>query len=123
MHSPISHFFSSCVSHGSPVEPSSFKLFFFDSVSLFILITSVLDFAINNSLTNNPTTVGSLKRTESKRKVAAIKWLYENRMIVNSDKFQLIALNKCKSNNTDVKNSEKNHVYHQLKNTGNNDKS
>ena len=44
-----------------------------------------------------------MKQTlESECKVA-IKWFHENKMIVNSDKFQAIVLDKHRSNNTRVK--------------------
>ena len=32
----------------------------------------------------------------------AINWLYSNKMIVNTDKFQLILLDKCRSDKTNI---------------------
>ena len=68
---------------------------------MFILILSVHNFADDNSLSNIATNIDSLRHMlESEYKVA-IKWLHENKMIVNPDKFHL--LDKSKSNNTDLK--------------------
>ena len=68
---------------------------------MFILILSVHNFADDNSLSNIATNIDSLRQMlESEYKVA-IKWLHENKMIVNPDKFHL--LDKSKSNNTDLK--------------------
>ena len=70
---------------------------------MFTIIASAHNFADANSLSNIATTVYSLKqRFESEYKVV-IKWFHENKAIINPDKFQVIVLDKRKSNNTEVK--------------------
>ena len=87
---------------GSILGPTLSNLFFNDLL-LFILTESVHNFADNNSLSNIAKTIDSLKQTlESECKVS-IKWFHENKMNVNPDKFQAIVLDKCRSNNTEVK--------------------
>ena len=66
---------------------------------LFILIISVHNFADDNSLSNIATNIDSLRHMLQSEYKVAIKWLHENKMIVNPDKFHL--LDKSKSNNTD----------------------
>ena len=68
---------------------------------LFILIISVHNFADDNSLSNIATNIDSLRHMLQSEYKVAIKWLHENKMIVNPDKFHL--LDKSKSNNTDLK--------------------
>ena len=68
-----------------------FNLFFLNFL-LFILIASVHNFAHDNSLSNIAKAIDSLKQTSELDCKAAIKWFYENKMIVNPDIFQAIVL-------------------------------
>ena len=70
---------------------------------MFILIGSVHNFADDNSLSNIAKTIDRLKQTLESECQVNIKWFHENKMIVNSDKFQAIILDKRWSNNTKVK--------------------
>ena len=81
------------VPHGSIVRPDLFKLFF----------TSVHIFADDYSLSNIAPTVDSLKPTLESECKAAIKWFDFNRIILNPAKFKATILDKCKSNNSEVK--------------------
>ena len=58
-------------------RPTLFKFYSLNNFLFFILISSVHDFAMNDSLSNNPATVDSLKQKELKPKIAS-KWVHEN---------------------------------------------
>ena len=70
---------------------------------MFVLTTSVHNFADDNSLSNIAKTIDSLKQTLESECNVAIKWFHKNKMIVNPDKFQAIVLDNRRSNNTKVK--------------------
>ena len=65
------------VFRGSIGRPTLFKFFSLNNFLMFILISSVHDCAMNNSLSNNSATVDSLKQKELKSKIAS-KWVHEN---------------------------------------------
>ena len=69
---------------------------------MFILISSVHNFADDRSLSNIAKTIDSFKQTlESECKIA-IRWFHEIKMIVNPDKFQAKVLDKPRSSNNEV---------------------
>ena len=63
---------------------------------MFILITSVHNFADDNRLSNIPKTIDSLKQTLESESKLAIKWFHENKLIVNPDKFKATVLDRRK---------------------------
>ena len=75
----------------------SFNDFFF-----FIPKASVHNFADDNTLYSFAKTLRGLVTILQSECEAAINWLHNNKMIVNRDKFQVIFLDKRRSDNTNI---------------------
>ena len=58
-------------------------------------------FAHGNSLSNTETTFHSVNQASESACKVAIKWSYENKMIVNFETFQAIVIDSRKSNSTE----------------------
>ena len=67
---------------------------------LFVVLASLYDFADNNTLSAFATTVSRLIKILESEAEIVIDWFKKTKMVVNSDKFQAIILNKRKSDRT-----------------------
>ena len=63
---------------------------------------SVHNFADDNTLCSFAKKLRRLVTILESECETAINWLHKNKMIVNPDKFQLIFLDKCRSDNTNI---------------------
>ena len=84
---------------------------FFNDFFFFIQKASVHKFADKNTLCSFAKTLRELVTILQSECETAINWLYNNKMIVNPDKFQVIFLDKGRSDNTNIeveKGNEKN---------------
>ena len=76
-------------------QPINNDLFYFVSLS------SLYNFADNNTLSAFTTTVSTLIKILGSESEIAIDWFKENKMVVNPHKFQAIILDKRKREHTD----------------------
>ena len=78
-----------------------FNIFFKD---FFFIIpkASVHNFTDDNTLCSFAKTFREIVRILQSECETTINWLYSNKMIVNPDKFQLILLDKCRSDKTNI---------------------
>ena len=89
------------VPQGSIFGPILYNIFFNDFF-FFIPKASVHNFADDNTLASFASTLKELLPILESECEAAINWLHNNKMIVNSDKFQVILLDKRGSDNTNI---------------------
>ena len=85
-----------CESSLNAINNSLSKIIFTDDAK--IVFVSQFD-----KVTFKKIAVDSLKQTLQSESEVAIKMFHENEMIINSDKFQAVLLDKRKLNNTNVK--------------------
>ena len=76
--------------------------FFLNDFLFFLLKASVHNFADDNTLCSFGKTLRELVTILQSECETAINWLYNNKMIVNPDKFQVIFLDKGRSDNTNI---------------------
>ena len=81
--------------------PILFNIFFND-IFLFIPKASVHNFAVDNTLCSFTKTLRRLVTILQSECKTAINWLHNNKMIANPDKFQVIFLDKRRSDNTNI---------------------
>ena len=81
------------VSQGSILGPLLFNIFIND-LSYFIKDVKLLNFADDNTIVTFSNSVDDLITDLHKESESAIDWFYSNEMVVNSDKFQSIIINK-----------------------------
>ena len=89
------------VPQGSFFGPILFNIFFNDFF-FFIPKASVHNFADDNTLCSFAKTLRGLVTILQSECETAINWLHNNKMIVNPDKFQVIFLDKRRSDNTNI---------------------
>ena len=89
------------VPQGSIFGPILFNIFFKD---FFFIIpkASVHNFTDDNTLCSFAKTFREIVRILQSECETAINWLYSNKMIVNPDKFQLILLDKGRSDKRNI---------------------
>ena len=75
---------------------------FFNDFFFFIPKESVHNFADDNTLCSFAKTLRGLVTILQSECETAINWLHSNKMIVNPDKFQVIFLDKRRSDNTNI---------------------
>ena len=64
-------------------------------------LSSLYNFAYNNTLSAFATTVSTLIKILGSESKVAIDWFKKNKMVVNPNKFQAIILDKIKRDHTD----------------------
>ena len=89
------------VPQGSIFGPILFNIFLNDFF-FFIPKASVHNFAGDNTLCSFAKTLKGLVTILQSEYETAINWLHNNKMIVNTDKFQVILLDKGRSDNTNI---------------------
>ena len=87
------------VSQGSIVGPILFNIILNDFF-YFILVASAHNFADDNTLSGFAKTIENLISILKSESEIAINWCKDNRIIMNSSKFQVIIFDKRKGNHT-----------------------
>ena len=77
-------------------------MFFLITFSFFIPKASAHNFEDDNTLCSFAKTLRELVMILQSESETAINWLHNNKMIVNPDKFQVIFLDKRRSDNTNI---------------------
>ena len=85
---------------GSIVGPVLFNIF--NDFFFFVPEASVHNFADDNTLCSFAKTLRGLVTILQSECETAINWLHNNKMIVNPDKFQVILLDKGRSDNINI---------------------
>ena len=66
-------------------------------ITFFVALASLYNFPDGNTLSTFATTVSKLIKALESESEVVIDWFMKNKMVVNTDKFQAIILEKCKN--------------------------